>query len=99
MCAARHASPSLPVPVSRFIIPLYWLAFALVVAGQAMILHLTVRAMRSATSPRARRAIEWAYALIPAAALILVLGATRQAAIEHAARAELEARANLTSQP
>jgi heme/copper-type cytochrome/quinol oxidase subunit 2 len=59
---------------------LFWLAAALVVIAQVMILRSTVRAMRTAASARARRGIEWAYAVVPVLALALVLVATWQAA-------------------
>ncbi len=65
---------------------LLWIATALVVIGQIMILRSTVRAMRGATSARARRGIEWSYAIVPVVALALVLVATWRAAERHAVR-------------
>jgi Na+/proline symporter len=62
---------------------LFWIATALVVIGQIMILRSTVRAMRGASSPRARRGIEWSYAIVPVLALALVLVATWRAAARH----------------
>ena len=50
-----------------------------------MILRSTVRAMRGAASARARRAIEWSYAVVPVLALALVLVATWRASERHAA--------------
>jgi len=64
-----------------------------------MILRSTVRAMRAAASAQARRGIEWAYAIVPAVALVVVLAATWQATRDHAVRADLESRANQTSPP
>jgi heme/copper-type cytochrome/quinol oxidase subunit 2 len=58
---------------------LFWSAITLVVVGQVMILRSTVRAMRGASSDRARRGIEWSYAIVPAIVLALVLVATYQA--------------------
>lgn len=66
---------------------LFWIATALVVIGQLMILRSTVRAMRGAASARARRGIEWSYAIVPVVALALVLVATWRAAERHSARA------------
>jgi hypothetical protein len=72
---------SLPLPLHPF-----WIAAALVVIGQIMILRSTVRAMRGASSERARRGIEWSYAIVPVVALAIVLGATWRAAVRHDAR-------------
>jgi len=58
---------------------LFWIAATLVAIAQVMILRSTVRALRSA-SAQAGRGIEWAYAIVPAVALALVLVATWQAA-------------------
>ncbi len=58
---------------------LFWLATALIVISQGMILRSTVRAMLAARSAHARRGIEWAYAIVPAVALVIVLLATWQA--------------------
>ena len=66
---------------------LFWIATALVVIGQMMILRSTVRAMRGASSARARRGIEWSYAVVPVVALALVLVATWRAAERHGAGA------------
>lgn len=74
--------------------PLLWLALALVVVSQIKILQSTVRAMRGADAASARRGIEWAYAIVPAVALVIALAATVQAAREHGVRQEMEARAN-----
>ena len=57
----------------------FWIAATLVIIAQVMILRSTVRALRS-PSARAGRGIEWAYAIVPAIALALVLVATWQAA-------------------
>ena len=73
---------SLPLPLPL----LFWIATALVVIGQLMILRSTVRAMRGASSERARRGIEWSYAIVPVVALALVLVATWRAAERHDAR-------------
>jgi len=83
-----HQTVSLPLPA------ILWLSLALVAISQALILRSTVRAMRHASSARARRGIEWAYAIVPAVALAVVLVFTWKAAHEHAQRAEMEARAN-----
>jgi len=64
---------------------LFWISTALVVIGQMMILRSTVRAMRGASSERARRGIEWSYAVVPVVALALVLVATWRAAERHGA--------------
>jgi heme/copper-type cytochrome/quinol oxidase subunit 2 len=74
-------------------------AVVLVVLSQALILRSTVRAMRNSASARARRRIEWAYAIVPAVALMVVLVATWQAASEHRTRLDLEAKANQTVAP
>lgn len=79
--------------------PLFWLAIALVLVSQLMILRSTIRAMRAAASDRARRGIEWAYAVVPAVALVVALAATWQASREHAVRLDLETRANQTVAP
>ncbi len=79
--------------------PLFWLAVILVAVSQVMILRSTVRAMRSATSDQARRGIEWAYAVVPAIALVVTLAATWQASRDHAVRLDLEARASQTVAP
>jgi hypothetical protein len=71
-----------------------WLSLGLVALSQVMILRSTVRAMREARSARARRGIEWAYAIVPAVALAVALLFTWQAAREHAQRTDMEARAN-----
>jgi hypothetical protein len=80
--------------VSVALTPLLWLAIALVVISQIKILQSTVRAMRGAEAPTARRGIEWAYAIVPAVALAVALVATVQAARDHGVRQEMEARAN-----
>ncbi|MBA4072098.1 MAG: hypothetical protein C0497_09725 [Gemmatimonas sp.] len=67
--------------------------------SQIMILRSTVRAMRAAESEQARRGIEWAYAVVPAVALIVVLAATWQASQEHSTRLGLEAKASQTVAP
>ena len=67
---------------------MFWIATALVVIGQLMILRSTVRAMRGASSERARRGIEWSYAVVPVVALAFVLAATWRAAERHDARAQ-----------
>jgi hypothetical protein len=74
---------SLPLPLPS----VFWIATALVIIGQMMILRSTVRAMRGASSKRARRGIEWSYAIVPVVALALVLVATWRAAERHDARA------------
>lgn len=79
---------SLPLPA------LLWLSIALVLVSQIMILRSTVRAMRGAASERARRGIEWAYAVVPAVVLVVVLFFSWRAAQEHAQRLDMEARAN-----
>ena len=79
---------SLPLPL------ILWLSLLLVVVSQVLILRSTVRAMRSSPSARARRGIEWAYAIVPAVALVVVLVFTWQAARDHRVRTELETRAN-----
>ena len=68
---------------------LFWIATALVVIGQMMILRSTVRAMRGASSERARRGIEWSYAVVPVLALALVLVATWRASERHGARVQV----------
>jgi hypothetical protein len=78
---------------------LFWLAISLVVSSQVMILRSTVRAMRAAESAQARRGIEWAYAIVPAVALLLALAATWQASTAHRTRLDLEARASQTEAP
>jgi len=65
----------------------FWIATALVVIGQLMIVRSTVRAMRGASSERARRGIEWSYAIVPVVALAFVLAATWSAAGRHDAGA------------
>ena len=72
---------SLPLPLP--LPSLFWIATALVVIGQLMILRSTVRAMRGASSERARRGIEWSYAIVPVVALALVLVATWRAVERH----------------
>ncbi|MHB1311962.1 MAG: hypothetical protein ACYC3L_08080 [Gemmatimonadaceae bacterium] len=57
----------------------FWIAAALVIIAQVMILRSTVRALRAPSAP-AGRDIEWAYAVVPAIVLALVLVATWQAA-------------------
>jgi hypothetical protein len=84
-----------PLPLTL----LFWLAAALVIMSQIMILRSTVRAMRAAESERARRGIEWAYAIVPAIALVVILGLTWQATQQHVARLELEARSNQVGAP
>lgn len=76
-----------------------WLSIALVAISQVMILRSTVRAMRAAASERARRGIEWAYAVGPVIVLVLVLVATWQASQVHTTRLELEAKASQTTAP
>jgi len=76
-----------------------WLSIALVALSQVMILRSTVRAMRAAESEQARRGIEWAYAVVPVIALLLVLVATWQASEQHTLRLGLEASANQTVAP
>ena len=66
----------------------FWIATALVVIGQMMILRSTVRAMRGASSERARRAIEWSYAIVPVVALAFVLVATWRASERYDARVQ-----------
>ncbi len=91
---------SFPAPlVSLPLIPIFWLAVALVAVSQVMILRSTMRAIRAAASDRARRGIEWAYAIVPAVALVVVLAATWHATRDYAVRADLKARANQTSTP
>lgn len=88
--------------MSHLILPLFWLALALVVVSQAMILVSTVRALRSAAAvggSRPARMIEWAYAIVPAVALAVALFATWEAARTHATHAELETRASLMGPP
>ena len=51
---------------------LFWIATALVIVGQVMILRSTVRAIRGSPSASARRAIEWAYAVVPVILLVVV---------------------------
>ncbi|MHB1096743.1 MAG: hypothetical protein ACYC3F_11290 [Gemmatimonadaceae bacterium] len=85
----------MPLPLSV----LLWLSLALVAISQVMILRSTVRAMRAAESEQARRGIEWAYAVVPAIALVLVLLATWDASQAHTTRLELEAKASQTSVP
>lgn len=63
----------MPVDLSQ----LFWPCVALVAVGQMMILRSTVRALRA--TPPDRRGTEWAYAIVPALALVLVLGATWRA--------------------
>ncbi|MEK7240000.1 MAG: hypothetical protein AAB224_05385 [Gemmatimonadota bacterium] len=72
----------MPLPLPS----VFWIATTLVVIGQLMILRSTVRAMRGASSERARRGIEWSYAIVPVVALALVLVATWRAAERHDAR-------------
>ncbi|MBI2407922.1 MAG: hypothetical protein HYV19_06460 [Gemmatimonadetes bacterium] len=79
--------------------PIFWLAIALIAVSQVAILRSTVRAMRGATSASARRGIEWAYAIVPAVALVVALAATWQSTRTHATRLDLEARASQTSAP
>jgi heme/copper-type cytochrome/quinol oxidase subunit 2 len=78
---------------------LFWIAIVLVATSQVLILRSTVRAMRAATSAQARRGIEWAYAVVPAVALVAVLVATWGATRQHLTRLELEARASQTAAP
>ena len=85
----------MPLPLPAIL----WLSIALVAVSQVMILRSTVRAMRAAESEQARRGIEWAYAVVPAIALVLVLVVTWQAASDHASRLELDAKASQTSAP
>ena len=71
-----------PLPRLRLLtLPMtaFWIAATLVIVAQVMILRSTVRALRS-PSALAGRGIEWAYAIVPAIALALVLVATWQAA-------------------
>jgi len=68
---------------------LFWIATALVVIGQTMILRSTVRAIRGASSERARRGIEWSYAVVPVLALALVLVATWRASERHGTRVQV----------
>lgn len=79
--------------------PIFWLAIALIAVSQVAILRSTVRAMRGATSASARRAIEWAYAIVPAVALVVALAATWQSTRTHTTRLDLEAKAGQTSAP
>ena len=81
------------------VLAIFWLAVALVAVSQVMILRSTVRAMRAAASEQARRGIEWAYAIVPAVALVVVLVATWQATHDHAMHADFESRANQASPP
>ncbi len=83
---------TLPLPLST----LLWIGIGLVVVSQIRILLSTVRAMRGAQSERARRGIEWAYAVVPAIALMVALVFTWQAAREHAMRVDMESRASQT---
>ncbi len=85
----------MPLPLPAIL----WLSIALIAVSQVMILRSTVRAMRAAESAQARRGIEWGYAVVPVIVLVLALVATWQAAGDHAARLELEARASQTSAP
>jgi heme/copper-type cytochrome/quinol oxidase subunit 2 len=78
---------------------LFWLAIALVVVSQVMVLRSTVRAMRAASSAQARRGVEWAYAVVPAIALMVALAATWDAARQHTTRLDMEAKANQTVAP
>jgi hypothetical protein len=96
---AQTRLPLLPRAVSLPLTPIFWLAIALVVVSQLAILRSTVRAMRGATSASARRGIEWAYAIVPAVALVVALAATWQASRTHITRLDLEARAGQTSAP
>jgi hypothetical protein len=88
-----HPTVPLPLPV------VLWLSIALVAISQVMILRSTVRAMRTAASERARRGIEWAYAVGPVIVLALVLVATWQASQTHTTRLELESKASQTVAP
>ncbi|MBW7933050.1 MAG: hypothetical protein H3C62_05425 [Gemmatimonadaceae bacterium] len=83
----------------RLISPLFWISIALVAVSQVMILRSTVRGMRVAVSDVARRGIEWAYAVVPAVALVVALVATWQEWRTHATRLDLEARASQTVAP
>ncbi len=85
----------MPLPLPAIL----WLSIALVAISQVMILRSTVRAMRAAASAQAKRGVEWAYAIIPAIALMVVLAVTWQAARDYAVRGDLETRANATSAP
>ncbi|MDP1890985.1 MAG: hypothetical protein Q8K55_08845 [Gemmatimonadaceae bacterium] len=85
----------MPLPLSV----LLWLSIALVAASQVMILRSTVRAMRAAESEQARRGIEWAYAVVPAIALVIVLVATWDASQVHTTRLGMEAKASQTIAP
>ena len=95
-CVGR---PLPPPALNTLFTPLLWLSIALIVLSQAAILRSTVRAMRRAESPQARRAIEWAYAIVPVVALAVSLVFTWQAASDHALHREMEARANQTVAP
>ena len=79
MPAPEGDSSSFLRPRPVLLTVLFCLATALVVISQAMILLSTVRAMRGASSERARRGIEWSYAIVPVLVLAGVLAATWQA--------------------
>lgn len=89
--------PPLPLPV--LYTSLLWVSLALIAVSQFAILRSTVRAMRAAESPSARRGIEWAYAVVPAVALVVALVFTWQAAADHALHRDMEARASQTVAP
>ncbi len=67
---------------------LFWIATALVLVGQVMILRSTVRAIRGSPSASARRAIEWAYAVVPVIVLVAVLVSTWHASRDRAAQVQ-----------
>lgn len=56
---------------ASFVAALFWTAVVTVVGAQVMILRSTTRVLR-AVAP-ARPALEWAFAILPALVLVLVL--------------------------
>ncbi len=74
---------------------LFWLAIALVVIGQVLILRSTVRALRRAPASHAG-VIEWTYAIVPVIALAATLAFTWLASHDYQTHREMEARARQT---
>ena len=97
MHLASRTSPT--VTQSLTLNSIFWLALALAIVSQVMILRSTVRAMRAAASNRARRGIEWAYAVVPAIALVVSLVATWHASRDRLTHLEMEAKAIQTVAP
>lgn len=85
--------------MASVVTPLFWIAIAVAVVSQTMILRSTVRGMHASPSDLARRWIEWAYAVVPAIALAVALVATWKASRAYTTRLDLEARANQTVVP